>query len=207
MKHFFFRQNESCHSDTENDLNDVPMDCENDSSNHVDNMTKQLDEAVESTKASPLPFRNTTRGRRNTNKSIPGKLYNFLLESNAYLLKSPILLFLDEDIDEDKSRSSRFDRRRIRTPFCDDNAVQFAVSASSSEKAENSDIFTVSSDSYLDTDVNNDTVTTEKSRLSADSHLSAEDECSMSDETTVNNESNWRCRSSLCKQTILIMLA
>lgn len=107
--------------------------------------------------------------------------------------------FTDDDNDDDKNRTIRLDRRRIRTPFCDDNAVQFAVSASSSEKAENSDIFTVSSDSYLDTDVNNDTVTTAKSGLSADSRLSAEDESSMSDETTINNESNWRYRSSLRK--------
>lgn len=92
----------------------------------------------------------------------------------------------------------RLDRRRIRTPFCDDNAVQFAVSASSSEKAENSDIFTVSSDSFLDADVN-DTVTTAKSRLSADSRISAEDEGSMSDETTIDKESDWHCRSSLRK--------
>lgn len=107
--------------------------------------------------------------------------------------------FLDDDLDDEKSRSMRHDRRRLRTPFCDDNAVQFAVSASSSEKAENSDIFTVSSDSYLDTDVNNDTVTTAKSRLSADSRISAEDEGSMSDDTTINNETDWRCRSTLRK--------
>lgn len=102
----------------------------------------------------------------------------------------------------------RHDRRRIRTPFCDDNAVQFAVSASSSEKAENSDIFTVSSDSFLDADVN-DTVTTAKSRLSADSRISAEDEGSMSDETTIDKESEWHCRSSLRKtnNTILFLLS
>lgn len=79
------------------------------------------------------------------------------------------------------------------------------MSVSSSEKAENSDIFTVSSDSFLDTDVNNDTVTTAKSRLSADSRLSAEDEGSMSDETNVNNESSWRCRSSL-RNTIHLII-
>lgn len=106
----------------------------------------------------------------------------------------------DDDNDDEKCRPLRHDRRRIRTPFCDDNAVQFAVSASSSEKAENSDIFTVSSDSFLDADVNDTvTVTTAKSRLSADSRISAEDEGSMSDETTGNNETDWRCRSSLRK--------
>lgn len=110
--------------------------------------------------------------------------------------------FIDDDNDEEKSRALRHDRRKIRTPFCDDNAVQFVVSASSSEKAETSDIFTVSSDSYLDTDVNNDTVTTVKSRLSADSRSSIEDEGSMSDETTVNNESNWHCRSSLRRKIV-----
>lgn len=78
MKHFghLNRQNcESCHSDTENDLNDVPMDCENDSSNHVlENAPKMLDDTVESTKNSPIPFRNMARGRRrNTNKI--GKLF------------------------------------------------------------------------------------------------------------------------------------
>lgn len=104
----------------------------------------------------------------------------------------------DDDNEDEKSRALRHDRRRIRTPFCDDNAVQFAVSASSSEKAENSDIFTVSSDSFLDADVNDTvTVTTAKSRLSADSRISAEDEGSMSDEATGNNETGWRCRSSL----------
>lgn len=78
--------------------------------------------------------------------------------------------------------------------------MQFAVSASSSEKAENSDIFTVSSDSFLDADVNDTvTVTTAKSRLSADSRISVEDEGSMSDETTGNNETEWQCRSSLRK--------
>lgn len=112
--------------------------------------------------------------------------------------------FIDDDNDEEKSRELRHDRRKIRTPFCDDNAVQFVVSASSSsEKAENSDIFTVSSDSFLDTDINNDTVTTVKSRLSADSRLSVDDDASMSDETTVNNESNWHCRSSLRRKIVL----
>lgn len=68
------RQNESCHSDTENDLNDVPMICENDSSNHIENTPKSLDDAeVGSSKNSPIPFRNVPRGRRrNTNKT--GKL-------------------------------------------------------------------------------------------------------------------------------------
>lgn len=109
----------------------------------------------------------------------------------------------DDDADDEKSRTTalRQDRRRIRTPFCDDNAVQFAVSASSSEKAENSDIFTVSSDSFLDADANDTvTVATAKSRLSADSRLSAEDDGSiLSDETTVNHQNDWRCRSSLRK--------
>lgn len=114
--------------------------------------------------------------------------------------------FIDDDNDEEKSRALRHDRRKIRTPFCDDNAVQFVVSASSSEKAENSDIFTVSSDSFLDTDVNNDTVTTVKSRLSSDSRLSVDDEESMSDETTVNNESNWHCRSSLRRKIVSLFM-
>lgn len=70
MGFFLFRQNESCHSDTENDLNDVPMDCENDSSNHVENTPKSLDGTVCSPKNSPIPFRNMPRGRRrNTNKT------------------------------------------------------------------------------------------------------------------------------------------
>lgn len=66
-----FRQNESCHSDTENDLNDVPMECENDSSNHVlENTPKSLGDTVGSPKDSPIPFRNMSRGRRrNTNKT------------------------------------------------------------------------------------------------------------------------------------------
>lgn len=110
--------------------------------------------------------------------------------------------FIDDDNDEEKSRALRNDRRKIRTPFCDDNAVQFVVSASSSDKAEHSDIFTVSSDSYLDTDVNNDTVTTVKSQLSADSRLSVDDDASMSDDTTINNESNWHCRSSLRRKIV-----
>lgn len=116
-----------------------------------------------------------------------------------------IHIHLDEDNEDEKSRPSRHDRRRIRTPFCDDNAVQFAVSASSSEKAENSDIFTVSSDSFLDADVNDTvTVTTAKSRLSADSCISAEDDGSMSDETTGHHETTgWRCRSSLRKLTFI----
>lgn len=112
------------------------------------------------------------------------------------------MLIKDDDADDEKSRTAlRQDRRRIRTPFCDDNAVQFVVSASSSEKAENSDIFTVSSDSFLDADANDTvTVTTAKSRLSADSRLSAEDDGSiLSDDTTVNHQSDWRCRSSLRK--------
>ncbi|XP_055319868.1 uncharacterized protein LOC129577232 isoform X2 [Sitodiplosis mosellana] len=174
---------ESCHSDTENDLNDVPMDCENDNSNHVLEKTPKhdADDTVESSaKNSPIPFRSVTRRkRRNTNKT-------------------------DDDNDEEKSRALRHDRRKIRTPFCDDNAVQFVVSASSSEKAENSDIFTVSSDSFLDTDVNNDTVTTAKSRLSADSRLSVDDEGSISDESTANNESNWHCRSSLRRSNSIV---
>lgn len=68
---FNFRQNCESHSDTENDLNDVPMDCENDSSNHVlENTVKSLDDTTESTKNSPMPFRNMPRGRRrNTNKT------------------------------------------------------------------------------------------------------------------------------------------
>lgn len=113
------------------------------------------------------------------------------------------VLILEDDIDEEKSRALRHDRRKIRTPFCDDNAVQFIVSTSSSDKAENSDIFTVSSDSFLDTDVNNDTLTTAKSRYSADSRLSADDDDrSISDEMP-NNESNWHCRSSLRRTIIL----
>lgn len=68
-----FRQNgESCHSDTENDMNDVPMDCENDSSIHVaeNEVEKNLDDTIDSTKNSPLTFRSLPRGRRrNTNKT------------------------------------------------------------------------------------------------------------------------------------------
>lgn len=68
------RQNcESCHSDTENDLNDVPMDCENDNSDHVlENTPKHdADDTVESSaKNSPIPFRSVPRRkRRNTNKT------------------------------------------------------------------------------------------------------------------------------------------
>lgn len=70
----FCRQNcESCHSDTENDLIDVPMDCENDNSNHVlENTPKHdADDTVESSaKNSPIPFRSVPRRkRRNTNKT------------------------------------------------------------------------------------------------------------------------------------------
>lgn len=69
------------------------------------------------------------------------------------------------DIDEEElittAEAEISERRDIRSPFCDDNAVPFAMFASSSEKAENSDIFTVSSDSYLDTDMND---TASKSR-------------------------------------------
>ncbi|XP_031640460.1 protein chiffon isoform X2 [Contarinia nasturtii] len=165
---------ESSHSDTENDLNEVTMERENDNSNiALESVSKDADNVVESPKNSPISFRSMPRRRRqNTNKT--------------------------DDNDEEKSRALRHDRRKIRTPFCDDNAVQFIVSTSSSDKAENSDIFTVSSDSFLDTDVNNDTLTTAKSRFSADSRLSADDDDrTMSDEMTVNNESNWHCRSSL----------
>ena len=113
--------------------------------------------------------------------------------------------YTDDDTNDEKSRTPlRQDRCRTRTPFCDDNAVPFAVSASSSEKTENSDIFTVSSDSFLDAD-GNDTVTinTAKSHLSADSRLSAEDDGSVqSDDTTMNHQNDWRCRSSLRKYKI-----
>lgn len=72
--HSFSQNCESCHSDTENDLNDAPMDCENDSSNHgLESAPKNLEDTVESAKNSPIPFRNMSRGRRrNTNKT--GKL-------------------------------------------------------------------------------------------------------------------------------------
>lgn len=51
------------------------MDCENDSSNHVENTPKSLDGTAESPKNSPIPFRNMPRGRRrNTNKT--GKSVN-----------------------------------------------------------------------------------------------------------------------------------
>lgn len=67
----------------------------------------------------------------------------------------------EEDLSAAKSPALN-ERQDIRSPFCDDNAVPFAMFASSSEKAENSDIFTVSSDSYLDTDMN-DTVSKSRS--------------------------------------------
>lgn len=67
----YSRQNcESCHSDTENDMNDVPMECENDSSNHVPEDANHVPDTVDSTKNSPINFRSIPRGRRrNTNKT------------------------------------------------------------------------------------------------------------------------------------------
>lgn len=104
----------------------------------------------------------------------------------------------DDDDDEVVSHTNiRSDRRSIRTPFCNENDNDNAVNnvfASSSEKAENSDIFTVSSDSLDTTDLHNESITTVKSPMSANSNttdaasLHDVDDKSMSDDTTADDE-------------------
>lgn len=176
----------SCYSDVENDLNDLPVKCSDTDCSDLILVSSPKDfiEIVETVKSGPLTYRSLQRGKkRHINKtgwpSLPKKRLPKREKHDETINTDddgqPSITNDDEperltDIDEeeidvDKNRIMRSDHRRlIRTPFCDDNAVQFAVFASSSEKAENSDIFTVSSDSFLDTDIN-DTVNTSKSRL------------------------------------------
>lgn len=133
-------------------------------------------ELLESVKSGPLSYRTLQRTKkRHINKtgwpSVPRKRQPKREKQSEDTVhtdedRQPSITNDDEpdrlsDIDEEDLntlKASLNDRQSIRSPFCDDNAVPFATFGSSSEKAENSDIFTVSSDSYLDTDMN-DTVT------------------------------------------------
>lgn len=195
---------------SEIDLNNISIEFENDCSDLISiNTPKDFVEIVESVKDGPLTYRSLQRGKkRHINKtgwpslpkrrlmkrekidSIEGNLEDTTTGMNTDDDAPPLNNNYDDqdnfDVDFDETRTMRLNRQRTRTPFCDDNAVQFAVFASSSEKAENSDIFTVSSDSYLDTDAINDTITTVKSRHSADS-MATEDDASLSDDTIANH--------------------
>lgn len=196
----------------DSELNQIMVDCENDCFELISiSAPKDFVEIVESVKDGPLTYRSLQRGKkRHINKtgwpSLPKRRLTKRekidsiesIESNMEDTTTGMNTDDDTpqlnhnsddgdnfDVDFDETSTMPMNRQRIRTPFCDDNAIQFAVFASSSEKAENSDIFTVSSDSYLDTDAINDT-STAKSRLSADSNAT-EDDGSMSDDKIVNH--------------------
>lgn len=194
------------------ELNQIMLDYENDCSDLISiSAPKDFVEIVESVKDGPLTYRSLQRGKkRHINKtgwpSLPRRRLmkrekiDSIESIDSNMEDTTTGLNTDDDtpqlnhnfdygdnfdIDFDETRSMQLNRQRIRTPFCDDNAIQFAVFASSSEKAENSDIFTVSSDSYLDADAINDT-NMAKSPLSVDSNAT-EDDASISDDKIIVN--------------------
>lgn len=173
LEQFFADEKYSmCDLDVEIDIDDVTSDLISDGAQN------DLEVLLSTLKPGPLSYRTLQRTKkRHINKtgwpSLPRKRQPKREKIEEVIQTDedgqPSVTNEDErerlsDIDEEDLSAAKRpvpnERHDIRSPFCDDNAVMFAES--NSEKAENSDIFTVSSDSYLDTDMN-DTVSKSRS--------------------------------------------